>query len=331
MKNDNGHPTLKVLLIDDSMDDEELIKRELGRNYKVIAKRIQTESALALELDQRTWDVVICDYLMPHLTALRALDVLKASVQDIPFICLSGAIDEEAAVEIMRAGADDFISKGKLARLTLAIKRQLKQKRDHLQDQLSLEESYIATIEAWGCALELRDHFTKGHTVRVTDMTLKLSRKMGFTGTSLADIHRGALLHDVGKIAIPDVILLKNGPLDYAERKIMEMHPELAYNMLKPISFLEKALPLPYCHHEKWDGTGYPRQMKGEEIPLAARIFSVIDTYDAMISDRPYRKGLSVEFVLTHINEQRGKAFDPQVVDVFLNLFEARLEDEPTT
>src|SRR5687767_12235055 len=206
MKNGNGHPALKILLIDDSIDDEELIKLELGRNYKVILKRVQTEAALALELDQRSWDVVICDYLMPHLTALRALEVLKASVQDISFICLSGAIDEEAAVEIMRAGADDFISKQKLARLTLAIKRQLKQKRERLQDQLSLEESYIATIEAWGNALELRDHFTKGHTVRVTDMTLKLARKMGFTGTDLEDIHRGALLHDVGKMAIPDII-----------------------------------------------------------------------------------------------------------------------------
>lgn len=320
MKNGNGHPVLKVLLIDDSIDDKELIKRELGRNYKVILKRVQTEAALALELEQRSWDVVICDYIMPHLTALRALEVVKVSTQDIPFICLSGAINEDAAVEIMRAGADDFISKQNLARLTLAIKRQLKHKREHLQDQLSLEESYIATIEAFGSALELRDHFTKGHTVRVTEITLRLARKMGITGAELVEIHRGALLHDIGKIGIPDLILLKSGHLNDEERRIMETHAQLAYNMLKPISFLEKSIAIPYCHHERWDGTGYPNRLKGADIPLHARIFSVIDNFDAMTTDRPYRKAFPVLDVLTHIAEQSGILFDPEIVKVFFEM-----------
>ena len=317
MKNGNGHPVLRVLLIDDSIDDEKLIRRELGRNYKVILKRVQTEAAMALELDLRIWDVVVCDYLMPNFSPFRALELLKGSALDIPFICLSGAIDEERALELMEAGANDFITKGNLSRLTLAVKRQMVHADQRLQNKLDLEESYIATLEAFGTALEMRDHFTKGHTVRVTDTTLSLARAMGIAGTTLVDIHRGALLHDVGKLGIPDIILLKNGPLDPAERKIMETHPVLAYNMLKPISFLKNSIYVPYCHHEKWDGTGYQMQLKGEEIPLAARIFSIVDCYDAMISERPYRKGLSLDVVLTHIHEQRGKAFDPQVVDAF--------------
>ncbi|MDQ3004343.1 MAG: HD domain-containing protein [Chloroflexota bacterium] len=329
MKNGNGHPALKVLLIDDSIDDEELIKRELGRTYKVILKRVRTEAALALELDQRSWDVVICDYLMPHLTALRALEVLKASVQDIPFICFSGTIDERIAVDIMQAGADDFISKEKMARLTLAIKRELKHKRDHLQDQLNLEESYIATIEAFGSALELRDHFTQGHTVRVTEITLRLARKMSITGKELVDIHRGALLHDIGKIGIPDLILLKSGPLSVEERKIMEMHPQLAYNMLKPISFLEKSIAIPYCHHERWDGKGYPNGLKGTDIPLHARIFSVIDNFDAMTTDRPYRLAFPTLDVLVYIAKQRETLFDPDIVETFLKMIKNDTTQRP--
>jgi putative two-component system response regulator len=322
IKNGNGHPVLKVLLVEDSRDDELFIARELSRTYKVLIKRVQTEAALVLELEQRSWDVIICDYLMPNLTPFRALEALKASVQDIPFICISGVIDEEAAVEIMRAGADDFISKGKWSRLTLAIKRQLKQSHQKLQDKLNIEEAYERTLEAWGRALEKRDHFTSGHTVRVTDMTLRLARRLGISGTALKDIHRGALLHDVGKMGIPDLILLKPDPLDQDERKIMQQHPKLAYEMLAPITFLTNALDIPYCHHEKWDGTGYPRRLKALEIPFHARIFAVCDVYDALTSERAYRRAMPVEEALSYIKDQREKYFDPKVVEAFLKMME---------
>lgn len=320
IKNGNGHPLLKVLLVEDSREDEILIIRELSRSYKVLSKRVQTEAALALELEQRSWDVIICDYLMPNLTPYRVLAALKASIQDIPFICISGAIDEEAAVEIMRAGADDFISKGKLSRLTLAIKRQLKQSSQRLLDNLNIEEAYERTLEAWGRALELRDHFTSGHTVRVTDMTLRLARRLGISGMALKDIHRGALLHDVGKMGIPDHILLKAGALDPDEKKIMQMHPKLACEMLTPITFLKNSLNIPCCHHEKWDGTGYPDGLKGLKIPFHARIFSVCDVYDAIISDRPYRKAMPTGEAIGYIEDQREKSFDPMIVDRFLEL-----------
>ena len=319
-KNGNGHPLLKVLLVEDSRDDELLIVRELSRSYKVVIKRVQTEAALVLELERRTWDVIICDYVMPNLTALRALEVLRASVQEIPFIVLSGAIDEEIAVEIMRAGADDFITKAKLPRLSLAIKRLLKEAARKLHDKLYIEEAYERTLEAWGIALELRDHFTFGHTVRVTDMALRLARKLGITGMALKDLHRGALVHDVGKIGIPDLILLKPGELDPDERRIMRLHPQLAYEMLSPITFLRDSLDIPYCHHEKWDGTGYPRGLKMLDIPFHARIFAVCDVYDALTSERAYRKAMPVGEAIGYIEDQREKYFDPMIVDRFLEM-----------
>src|SRR6266498_2089980 len=160
MKNNNGKPPLRVLLVEDSADDELLIYRELSRSYEVTFKRVQTEAAMQLELDERIWDVVVCDYRMPGFSAQRALEVFKVAVLDIPFIVLSGMIDEEGTVEIMAQGASDFVTKGNMARLSLAVKRQLKEKSLRLKDTLLLEESYEATIEAWGRTLELRDKYT---------------------------------------------------------------------------------------------------------------------------------------------------------------------------
>ncbi|MGB8645127.1 MAG: HD domain-containing phosphohydrolase [Anaerolineae bacterium] len=178
--------------------------------------------------------------------------------------------------------------------------------------------AYDTTLEGWSHALDLRDRETEGHTLRVTKLTLDLARAIGFNEAELVPLRRGALLHDIGKMGIPDSILLKRGALSEAEWKIMRQHPQFAYEMLLPITYLHPALEIPYCHHEKWDGTGYPRGLRGEEIPLAARIFAVVDVYDALRSDRPYRAALSGVQARDYVREQANKHFDPRVVEVFL-------------
>jgi PAS domain S-box-containing protein/putative nucleotidyltransferase with HDIG domain len=180
--------------------------------------------------------------------------------------------------------------------------------------------SYDATIEGWSRALDLRDKETEGHTLRVTELTLTLAREFGFTEDQLLHIRRGALLHDIGKMGVPDHILLKPELLTEEEQTMMQKHPQYAYDLLKPIAFLHPALDIPYCHHEKWDGTGYPRRLKGEEIPIAARLFAIADIWDALTSDRPYRPAWSKREALTFIREQSGYHFDPLVVDLFFRV-----------
>ena len=178
--------------------------------------------------------------------------------------------------------------------------------------------AYDATIAGWSRAMDLRDEETEGHTQRVTELTLRLAEKFGISQQEQVQIRRGALLHDIGKLGVPDGILLKPGKLTDEEWKIMRQHPNSAYEMLMPITYLRPAMDIPYCHHEKWDGSGYPRGLKGEQIPLAARIFAVIDVWDALTSDRPYRSAWTKERALEYIKEQSGKHFDPDIVEVFL-------------
>jgi len=192
---------------------------------------------------------------------------------------------------------------------------------DELQESKDeLEIAYEATLEGWVRALDLRDKETEGHTKRVTSLTQKLAREMGLNEQAINHMTRGALLHDIGKMAIPDGILLKPGPLNTDDRAVINTHPIIAYEMLSPIKFLNPALDIPYCHHEKWDGTGYPRGLKGEDIPFAARIFSVVDVWDALVSDRPYRKRFSPSDALKNIRESSGSYFEPRIVDAFLSL-----------
>ncbi len=185
-----------------------------------------------------------------------------------------------------------------------------------------LLKAYDATIEGWSYALDLRDKETEGHTQRVTQLTLELARMFGFSERELIYIRWGALLHDIGKMGIPDRILLKEGSLTVDEWRIMRQHPMHAHEMLRTIRYLHPALDIPYCHHEKWDGSGYPRGLKGEEIPLTARIFAVIDVWDALTSDRPYRAAWTREKTLAHIREGAGSHFDPRVVEVFTDLID---------
>jgi putative nucleotidyltransferase with HDIG domain len=180
-----------------------------------------------------------------------------------------------------------------------------------------LSQAYNATIEGWSHALDLRDKETEGHTQRVTEMTLKLARLIGLSEADLVQVRWGALLHDIGKMGVPDGILLKPGPLTDEEWVLMKKHPTFAYEMLSPIHYLKAALDIPYCHHEKWDGTGYPGGLKGNQIPLAARIFAVVDVWDALVSDRPYRQAWSTEKVREYIQAGAGTHFDPQVVKTF--------------
>jgi PAS domain S-box-containing protein len=178
--------------------------------------------------------------------------------------------------------------------------------------------AYDATIEGWSRAMDLRDKETEGHTQRVTQITIQLAKLLGIDDERITHIRRGALLHDMGKLGIPDQVLLKPGALTEEEWTIMRKHPQLAYDMLHQISYLYPSIEIPYCHHEKWDGSGYPRGLKGEEIPISARIFAVIDVWDALTNDRPYRKAWTREKAVEYIREQSGKHFDPRVASVFL-------------
>lgn len=193
---------------------------------------------------------------------------------------------------------------------------------ERVQAETKLMEAYDTTLEGWAKALEMRDKETKDHSERVVDLTVLMAQSMGFSGEDLIHIRRGAILHDIGKMAIPDEILRKPGKFTTKEREIMEQHPRHSYDLLSRIPYLEKALDIPYCHHEHWDGNGYPRGLKGEEIPLSARIFAVIDVWDAVQSERPYNHAWSKEEAIQYLKKEAGKYFDPMCVSVFLNLVE---------
>jgi len=183
-----------------------------------------------------------------------------------------------------------------------------------------LMDAYDSTLEGWSKALELRDEETEGHTQRVTDLTIRLARRMGLDGDDLVQIKRGALLHDIGKMGIPDGILNKPGPLTEVEWDVMRKHTIYAYQMLAPIAYLKPALAIPCCHHERWDGSGYPLGWRGQDIPLPARIFAVADVWDALSSDRPYRKAWPKERVIEHLESHKGVHFDPAIVDEFIGM-----------
>lgn len=194
-----------------------------------------------------------------------------------------------------------------------------KESEDALQRaHTDLQEAYDKTIEGWVRALDLRDKETEGHTQRVTEMTMKLAEAIGCSEDELVHIRRGALLHDMGKMGIPDEILQKPGPLTDDEWVIMRRHPELAYQMLSKIKYLEEAITIPYYHHERWDGSGYPHKLKGEDIPLHARLFAVVDVWDALSSDRPYRKKIPRNDVIEYLQKEAGRLFDSQMVENFI-------------
>ena len=498
---------LRLLLIEDSPDDALFLERELRKaGYDFTARRVETEAQTAEALAGGTWDLVISDYVIPGFGGLEALEMVRERGLDVPFIMVSGQMDEQTAVEVMRAGAHDFIVKGHWSRLGPAIRRELReaagrrarreaeeaQKRHwrrlgalraidlaimassdlrltldvvlekvlselqvdaacvlklnpsaqklevvtrrgfttgalrhthlrlgvghagqaalerrtvvvsdlrtstgqfgqspHLEAEgftayvatplvarggvcgvlevflrhpftpdeewqdfletlagqaaiaidsasmflelqhshLELTLAYDATIECWARALELRDLETKGHTRRVADMSTRLGEALGLKGEALTQLRRGAVLHDIGKMAIPDAVLLKPEPLTHDERQIMQRHPVFAHEMLSSIPLLRASAEIPWCHHERWDGTGYPRGLKATEIPLGARIFAVVDVWDALRFARPYKKAWGDDRVRAHLVAGAGTHFDPAVVEAFVHLEWPAAED----
>lgn len=201
-----------------------------------------------------------------------------------------------------------------------------------LRDNSIIVNAYEETLAGWSRAMDFRDEETENHTQRVTALTMQMAKRMHLSETQVTHMRRGALLHDIGKMGIPDRILRKQGRLTAEEWVIMRKHPEYAYEMIYPIKFLRPALDIPYCHHEKWDGTGYPRGLKGEDIPIAARIFAVVDVWDALTSDRPYRKAMLKEEVCEYIRSESGTHFDPHIVELFLEMICSRsLEQNENT
>lgn len=306
-------PILHILIIEDNQDDVELMMLELKKanGFEIVFEVVQDEKSLRAAFEKKSWDIVFCDYKMPSFKAERALEISKALAPYTRFIVVSGSISQDIGNQMIRQGAHDYVGKDMIARLIPAIRLEfeLYASRDELLNVLSV-------------ALEYKDWTTHGHSQRVTNLTVQLARVIGVREVEIVHIRRGALLHDVGKIGIADSILLKRGTLTPGERTEMERHPQLAYDMLKPVRFLSPALDIPYCHHERWDGSGYPRNLAGSQIPFSARIFAVIDVYDALTTVRPYRESLSSAEALAYLHEQSGTLFDRAVVEVFLRMME---------
>lgn len=239
--------------------------------------------------------------------------IAKGQIQGVLEVCHRSPVDPDG--EWLRF-LETLAGQAAIATDNVALLDQLQ--RSHLE----LVLAYDATIEGWARALDLRDRETEGHSRRVMEMTLRLARAVGMKEEELVNVRRGALLHDIGKVGVPDSILLKPGSLTPEEWEIMRRHPQYAYEMLSPIDYLRPALDIPYCHHEKWDGTGYPRGLKGEQIPLSARIFAIVDVWDALSSDRPYRPAWPPEKVRAYLKDEAGRHFDPQVLEAFLKILE---------
>ncbi|MFT3891069.1 MAG: response regulator [Anaerolineales bacterium] len=320
-----------VLIVDDEESGRQTVESVLeGEGYQI---ELAENGFQAIEKARRLLpDVILLDVMMPGMTGFEVCQRIRSDPQlaEIPIIILTALDDRESMLSGLKSGADDFISKPfdrfELRARVLGITRlnryhKLTQERAKLQEaHTQLLAAYEATIEGWSHAMDLRDRETEGHCQRVTDLTVKLAGAFGLDNEAIHHIKRGALLHDMGKIGVPDAILHKPDKLTDEEWKIMRKHPQFAYDMLYPIDYLRPALDIPYCHHEKWDGTGYPRQLKNTEIPLAARLFAIVDVWDAVTSDRPYRPAWSKEKALAHIREQSGKHFDPDVVEAFFKL-----------
>lgn len=325
----------KVLIIDDEKRQREVLESVLfNQGYELyFAENGPQGLQMARE---HLPDVILLDIMMPDMDGFQVCEVIRTDgmLKEVPVLFVTALEDKEARIRGLEVGADDFITKPfdiielrtRLRTITrLNRYRTLMKNRSELEmANRQLLEAYDATIQGWASALELRDHETRGHSLRVVEMTLELARQLGVPKHELEHYRRGALLHDIGKIGIPDAILHKTGPLNEAEWEITRQHPVWAYEFLSSVEFLKPALDIPYAHHEKWDGTGYPRGLRGEEIPLAARIFAIVDVWDALISDRPYRRALSEETALAFIRQQSGKHFDPEVVRVFLAMQQER-------
>jgi len=318
----------KILIIDDEPIARATLEALLNNEPYVLYFAEDGVEGLSMAATIQP-DVILLDVMMPKVTGFEVCSTIRStySLSEVPILLITALDDRDSRLAGFKAGADDFITKPfdsmeLLVRLhgvtrLNRFRHIAEQRRElgNLHDELLI--AYDETIRGWSEALDLRDKETEGHTQRVTEKTLKLARYYGLDDEAIMHIQRGALLHDIGKLGIPDSILLKPAQLTNNEWSIMRRHPVLAYEWLKDVAYLRPALDIPYCHHEKWDGTGYPRGLKGEEIPIAARLFALADVWDALTSDRPYRKAMSHAEAHQYIQSQSQKHFDPKLVELF--------------
>lgn len=355
----------RILIVDDNPQNLYMLDFLLRTNQFSVDQALNGVEALKLARENPP-DLVISDILMPTMDGFRLCRIWKNDYElnQIPLIFYTATHTEKKDEEFaLSLGADRYIIKptdpDELLAIITEVMKQKKymnvntpsetvKKEDvfykeynnalvrKLEDKMAqleknhheLIQAYDDTIEGWSRALDLRDKETEGHTLRVTEMTVKLASSFDFSEEELGFIRWGALLHDIGKMGVPDKILLKPGPLTDEEWVLMKKHTTFAYELVSPIRFLSRAIDIPYCHHEKWDGSGYPRGLKGDEIPLSARIFAIVDVWDALRSDRPYRAAWSVEKTLDHLKSLSGTHFEPAILNKCLEmnvLFEGSL------
>ncbi len=331
----------QILVVDDEEAIREVVSTMLeSRGYHCTA--VSNGRAAQEYIHKQTPDLVLSDMIMPEMDGIKLLEWMRSDYPEVPVIMVTAIHDISTALEAIRRGAYDYILKpfekdqlyhgvGRaLQHRRLVIEnrnyqRDLERKVDERTAELTakhlqLEQSYDDTLEALGSALDLKDAETEGHCQRVTAFSISIARTVPVPLDYLPILARAAFLHDIGKMAIPDSILRKPGPLDDEEKQIMRTHCEIGYNVLTRIPFLQDAAEIVLAHQEFYDGTGYPRGLQGEQIPLGARIFSIADALDAMISDRPYRKALSMSHALEEIRRCAGSQFDPKIVAVFQSI-----------
>ncbi len=330
-----------ILVVDDEEAIREVVSTMLeSKGYRCTA--VSNGRAAQDQVKRTTPDLVLSDMIMPEMDGIKLLEWLRQYDPEVPVIMVTAIHDISTALEAIRRGAYDYILKPfEKDQLFLGVNRALQHRRlvaenrnyqRTLEQQVEertarltvalaqLEQSYDDTLEALGSALDLKDAETEGHCQRVTAFTISIARSMPVPNAYLPVLARAAFLHDIGKMGVPDNVLLKPGPLDDAEKAIMRRHCQIGYDMLIRIPFLRDAAEIVLAHQEFYDGTGYPRGLKGEQIPLGARIFSIADSMDAMISDRPYRKALPMSHARQEIKRCAGTQFDPKVVEVFLSI-----------
>ncbi|HXZ42438.1 MAG TPA: HD domain-containing phosphohydrolase [Terriglobales bacterium] len=333
-------PADRILVVDDEEAIREIVCSMLtAANYKC-AQASSGQKALAVLDSGEEFELMLSDLMMAELDGIGLLERTKERYPDMPVVMVTAVHDISVALKAIRDGAYDYLLKPfEREQLLATVRRALENRRLKLENRAyqtklealveqrtsqlrnvigSLERSYDITLEALGDALDLKDAETEGHSKRVTAFTIAIARALGVAKDSINVIARGAFLHDIGKMAIPDAILRKPGALTPEEIAIMREHCYRGYQMLKKIPFLTEAAEIVYSHQERYDGTGYPRGLKGDEIPLGARIFSVADTLDAITSDRPYRPAQTVAAAREEIQRWSGRQFDPNVVQTFL-------------
>ena len=338
-------PADRILVVDDEEPIREIVCSMLQASGYQPRPAASGLEALAVLGSGEQFDLMLSDLMMAELDGIGLLERTKEKYPDMPVVMVTAVHDISVALAAIRNGAYDYLLKPFEREQMLAmVRRALENRRLTLEnrayqtnletlvaartDQLKqamgdLEKSYDITLEALGDALDLKDAETEGHSKRVTAFTIAVARAMGLASEKIRVIARGAFLHDIGKMAIPDAILRKPGALTEDEVAIMREHCYRGYQMLRKIPFLYEAAEIVYAHQEKFDGTGYPRGLKGEEIPMGARIFSIADTLDAITSDRPYRAAQTVKAAQEEINRWAGRQFDPDIVRVFLAMPES--------